>query len=102
MDLKKKYDAGDKEEECEICEAYEEENTMLREQAEKQGLVIEKLSKAQELLMMQYKVMELGLNKELEAIEQTQSEIDTLKGGSAPPQKESNEEEQDKSAEKEE
>jgi hypothetical protein len=35
--------------------------------------------------MMQYKVMELGLNKELEAIEQTQNEIETLKGGSAPP-----------------
>jgi hypothetical protein len=31
MDLKKKYDAGANEEECEICEAYEEENTILRE-----------------------------------------------------------------------
>jgi hypothetical protein len=41
--------------------------------------VIKKLSKAQEMLMMQYKIMELGLNKELEAIAKTQEEIEAMR-----------------------
>ena len=56
---------------CALCEQYEHENDLLRAQTEQQSLVIEKLSKAQELLMMQYKIMELGLNKELASIQQT-------------------------------
>jgi len=46
----------------------EAENEVMREQVEQQSEVIEKLSKAQELLMLQYKIMEVGLNKELLAI----------------------------------
>lgn len=52
MELKEQYDelgtgsAIAESEDCEACEGYEEENALLREQAEQQGLVIEKLSKA--------------------------------------------------------
>ena len=53
---------------------------MLREQVEKQAEIIEKLSRAQELLMMQYKIMELGLNKELASIHQTQKQIAKMQG----------------------
>ena len=45
----------------------EAENEVMRELVEQQSEV-EKLSKAQELLMLQYKIMEVGLNKELLAI----------------------------------
>jgi hypothetical protein len=48
-----------------VCTRYEEENGLIRETVEQQEVVIEKLSKAQELLMLQYKIMEMGLNKEL-------------------------------------
>ncbi len=75
MQLKEQLDAlaesGDEEdtdEDCEKCQQFEEENSELRDQVEQQGEVIEKLSRAQELLMMQYKIMELGLNKELASI----------------------------------
>ena len=43
-------------------------------------MVIEKLSKAQELLMLQYKIMEMGLNKELLSIQKTQMEIKEMQG----------------------
>ena len=37
---------------CETCLAYAEENGLLREQAEKQNEIIDKLSQTQELLML--------------------------------------------------
>ncbi len=58
-----------------MCTRYEEENGLIRETVEQQEVVIEKLSKAQELLMLQYKIMEMGLNKELLQIQKTQMEI---------------------------
>ena len=58
-----------------MCTRYEEENSIIRETVEQQEVVIEKLSKAQELLMLQYKIMEMGLNKELLSIQKTQMEI---------------------------
>ncbi len=65
----------------------------MREQVEKQSEVIEKLSRAQELLMMQYKVMELGLNKELAQIKITQKEISKMQGKSGEDEDEEDEEE---------
>lgn len=83
MDLKGQLDKiGDEDEsdsDCETCANYEEENELLREQVDKQSLVITKLSKAQELLMLQYKAMETGLNQELAAITETQKELDQMK-----------------------
>lgn len=81
--LKEQHDAlrdDDDSDYCEECEAYEQENEVLREQVEQQGLVIEKLSKAQELLMGQYKQMEGGLNRELEEIKRTQAQIEEMQG----------------------
>ena len=88
MTLKEHYDKleeGEEEddEDCEKCEEHETENEMLREQVEQQSQVIEKLSKAQELLMLQYKIMELGLNKELLSIQNTQKEIKRMQGEAA-------------------
>lgn len=103
LELKEQYDkygeaAADEDEdgECAHCEQYEKENELLREQTEQQSQVIEKLSKAQELLMMQYKVLELGLNKELQAIQITQLQIEAMKNevagaGDAPPEEASEE-----------
>jgi hypothetical protein len=103
MELKEQYDkyggAGsddDDDGECAHCEQYEKENEVLREQTEQQSQVIEKLSKAQEMLMMQYKVLELGLNKELQAIQITQLQIEAMKNevagaGDAPPEETSEE-----------
>jgi hypothetical protein len=76
LSLKAQYDKldpnrDDDGDECEVCENFEEENAKLREEADMQGEAIERLSKGQELLMMQYKLMELGLNKELLAIQKT-------------------------------
>lgn len=83
MELKAQYDKlGDEngsDSDCDLCESYEEENSLMREQCDQQGLVIQKLSKAQELLMMQYKVMELGLNKELLSIQETQVQIEAMR-----------------------
>lgn len=81
MELKEQYDKlggaeSDDDGECAHCEKYEQENEVLREQTEQQSQVIQKLSKAQELLMMQYKVLEIGLNKELESIMVTQQQIE--------------------------
>lgn len=59
------------EKECETCKAYETENELLREQAEKQSEIIDKLSQTQELLMLQYKILELGVNKEIVNIQKT-------------------------------
>lgn len=88
MQLKEQYDRlkeedeeeSDSEEECEQCTQYEEENGIIRETVEQQEAVIEKLSKAQELLMLQFKIMEMGLNKELLAIQKTQIEIKHMQG----------------------
>lgn len=89
MSLKEQYDKlgkkegeegeEDDEDDCDLCEAYEDENSLLREQCDAQAVVIKKLSQAQEMLMMQYKVMEVGLNQELEAIQKTQEEIENMK-----------------------
>ena len=83
MELKDQYDnLGDDDDsdgECKVCSSYEEENELMREQTEQQSQVIEKLSKAQEMLMMQYKVLEIGLNQELASIQKTQLEIDAMK-----------------------
>ena len=56
---------------CKNCKAYEEENDLIKEETSKQQEIIEKLSETQELLMLQYKILELGLNKELAQIEHT-------------------------------
>ena len=50
---------------CTTCKAYVMENELLKEQSEKQQEVIDKLSQAQELLMLQYKVLEMGLSAEI-------------------------------------
>lgn len=99
MELKEQYDKyggedDDDDGDSALCEQYEKENEVLREQTEQQSQVIEKLSKAQELLMMQYKVLELGLNKELQAIQITQMQIEAMKNevagaGDAPPEESS-------------
>ena len=88
MQLKEQYDAfkadddgdSDEEDNCQVCNRYEEENGIIRETVEQQEVVIEKLSKAQELLMLQYKIMEMGLNKELLSIQKTQMEIKEMQG----------------------
>ena len=87
MKLKEQHDAlkdsdgeDDDDDDCDKCNEYEGENEVMREQVEKQTEIIEKLSRAQELLMMQYKIMELGLNKELASIHQTQMEIAKMQG----------------------
>jgi hypothetical protein len=59
-----------------VCTRYEEENRIIRETVEQQEVVIEKLIKAQELLMLQYKIMEIRLNKELLSIQKTQTNGD--------------------------
>ncbi|TNV75533.1 hypothetical protein FGO68_gene5389 [Halteria grandinella] len=64
---------------CETCEAYEMENQLLKEQTSKQQEVIDKLGEAQELLMLQYKVMEMGLNSEIGHIQDAQSELEKIK-----------------------
>lgn len=61
-------DSDEDEDDCDLCDAYEDENSLLREQCDAQAVVIKKLSQAQEMLMTQYKFMEVSLNKELEAI----------------------------------
>ena len=88
MQLKEQYDKLKEEEDdddtdeddCPICDKFEEQNQALRDNVEVQEQVIEKLSKAQELLMLQYKVMEMGLNKELLSIQKTQDEIKAMQG----------------------
>ena len=107
MTLKEHYDKleeGEEEddEDCEKCEEHETENEMLREQVEQQSQVIEKLSKAQELLMLQYKIMELGLNKELLSIQNTQKEIKRMQGEAAGGEEEEGEDENEENEEKEE
>ncbi len=56
---------------CKLCEATQEENDILREQNQQQTEIIDKLSETQELLMLQYKILELNLNKELLEIAKT-------------------------------
>ena len=92
-------DADD--EDCDKCNEFEEENQILREQVEKQSEIIEKLSRAQELLMMQYKVMELGLNKELASIHNTQKQIAKMQGKGSDDEDEEEEEEEEEQAEEE-
>ena len=85
---------------CKVCEVSEEENEILRDQNDKQGEIIEKLSETQELMMLQYKILELSLNKELLQIAKSQEELNNFKEESenqAPPEEE--EGEQDKEAE---
>ena len=67
----------------------------MREQVEKQSEIIEKLSRAQELLMMQYKIMEVGLNKELASIHQTQKEIAKMQGNNGEDEEEEELDEED-------
>ena len=88
MQLKEQYDKlkeeTDSDEEdvddCQECDKFEETNQALRDNVDVQEQVIEKLSKAQEMLMLQYKVMEMGLNKELLSIQKTQDEIKAMQG----------------------
>jgi hypothetical protein len=61
---------------------------------EKQSEIIEKLSRTQELLMMQYKIMELGLNKELASIHNTQKQIAKMQGKGSDDEEEEEEEEE--------
>ena len=73
----------DDDKECETCQAYEKENELLTEQNAQQQQIIEKLGQAQELLMLQYKMLELGMDKELLKIAQTQQELNALKAEGA-------------------
>ena len=66
---------------CTTCEAYEMENQLLKEQSGKQQEVIDKLSEAQELLMLQYKVLSMGLSSEISHIEEAQTELEKIKKG---------------------
>ncbi len=82
--VKKQEEKGEKEahppkKECQTCQAYEMENSLLKEQMTKQQEVIDKLSEAQELLMLQYKVLELGVSSEIGNIVKAQKELESLK-----------------------
>jgi hypothetical protein len=66
---------------------------------EKQSEIIEKLSRTQELLMMQYKIMELGLNKELASIHNTQKQIAKMQGKGSDDEEEEEEAEEEPEAE---
>ena len=106
--LKDQHDAlndsdgeDDQDEDCDKCNEFEEENQILREQVEKQSEIIEKLSRAQELLMMQYKIMELGLNKELASIHNTQKQIAKMQGKGSDDEEEEEENEEEEQAEEE-
>ena len=55
------------------------ENQLLKEQTEKQQEIIDKLSEAQEMLMLQYKVLEMGLSSEINHIQQTQEALGKIK-----------------------
>lgn len=110
MQLKEQYDSLKEnnsddetdEDECQGCNKYEEENQLIRDTVEQQEEIIEKLSKAQELLMLQYKVMEMGLNKELLSIKKTQQEIKHMQGivaGAAEDQEDQEEEEEEEEEE---
>ena len=57
------------------------ENELLKEQTTKQQEVIDKLSEAQELLMLQYKVLEMGLSSEISHIQDAQTELEKIKDG---------------------
>ncbi|CDW78163.1 UNKNOWN [Stylonychia lemnae] len=96
----------DSDQECETCEAYEQENKLLTQQNEQQQEIIEKLGQAQDLLMLQYKMLELGMDNELKNIQLAQEEIEALKGGAADGEdqdeenkEKENEEKQDQDAE---
>ena len=64
---------------CDTCEAYEMEASLLKEQTEKQQEVIDKLSEAQEMLLLQYKVMEMGLAQEIGNVAKAQEELEKIK-----------------------
>jgi hypothetical protein len=68
---------------------------------EKQSEIIEKLSRTQELLMMQYKIMELGLNKELASIHNTQKQIAKMQGKGSEEEEDGEEEEAEEEPEAE-
>ena len=82
--LKRAHKGGEKEakppkKECQTCQAYEMEGSLLREQITKQQEVIDKLSEAQELLLLQYKVLEIGVSSEIGNIQKAQLELEALK-----------------------
>ena len=68
-------DDEDDEKDCETCNALEKENELLTQQNDQQQQIIERLGQAQELLMLQYKMLELGMDKELAKIAQTQQDL---------------------------
>lgn len=64
---------------CSLCKDIVEENQLLMKQNEQQSEVIDKLSQAQELLMLQYKILEMGMDKELANIAEQQKELEAMK-----------------------
>eukprot|EP00347_Sterkiella_histriomuscorum_P007564 403348432 len=90
-------DEDEHDKDCETCDAYEKENQLLHQQNEQQQQIIERLGQAQELLMLQYKMLELGMDKELAKIAQTQEDLKGLKqDGDDDQDEESDHEEEDK------